>query len=75
MSVNTTTATVVAAIRAGAEVRSRLGQAATHTLLPDGTHKVQLYDRSAGRLLVGEGRTVAQAVASLRCEQGGRADG
>jgi hypothetical protein len=61
----------LAEIVAGAEPRALLGQAATHTLLPDGTHTVQLYDRAAGRLLVGVGPTVTEAVANLNHERGG----
>jgi hypothetical protein len=59
---------IIEAIRAGAEARALLGQCATHALLPDGTHKVQLYDRAAGKLLVGTGVTVSEAVAKIREE-------
>ncbi|MGA2065810.1 MAG: hypothetical protein ABSG86_12615 [Thermoguttaceae bacterium] len=59
------------AIRAAAEARSLLGQAAHHEMLPDGPHKVSLYDRTARRLLVGIGATVAEAVANVRQQQGG----
>jgi hypothetical protein len=62
----TTTAPDAAAISAAAEARSLLGQCAHHELLPDGTHRVQLYDRAAGKLLIGTGRTVAAAVGNLR---------
>jgi hypothetical protein len=58
--------TITEAIRAGAEARAALGQAATYALLPDGTHQVQLFDRAAGKLLVGTGATVAEAVANAR---------
>jgi hypothetical protein len=63
-----TTTTRIDAIRAAAEARAELGQAAHHELLPDGTHKVQLYDRSARRLLVGIGATVAEAMANVKKE-------
>jgi hypothetical protein len=66
-----TTTTTVAAIRAAAEARSLLGQAATHELLPDGRHRVAIYDRTAGKLLIGVGASVAQAVENLTRERGG----
>ena len=59
------------AIRSGAEARSLLGQAAHHELLLDGRHRVSIFDRSAGRLLVGIGATVAEAVAQVRQQHGG----
>ncbi|MGA2621556.1 MAG: hypothetical protein ABSF26_28470 [Thermoguttaceae bacterium] len=58
----------LAAIVAAAEVYRTVGQAAHHELLDDGQHRVTLYDRTAGKLLVGVGQTVAQAVAELRKE-------
>ncbi|MGA2034438.1 MAG: hypothetical protein ABSG68_19505 [Thermoguttaceae bacterium] len=61
-------ATRVAAIRAGAEVRAALGQAAQYAPLPDGRHRVSIYDRSAGRLLVGTGATLSEAIQNVREE-------
>jgi hypothetical protein len=66
-----TISTTTAAISYAAQARSLLGQAAHHELLPDGQHKVSLYDRAAHRLVVGVGATVAQAVAQVQRQYGG----
>ena len=58
----------LAQIVAGAEARAALGQAAQYAPLPDGRHRVSIYDRSAGRLLVGTGATVSEAIANARKE-------
>jgi hypothetical protein len=61
-----TASTTTTAISSAAIVREALGQAAQYQRLEDGRHRVQLYDRAAGRLLVGEGRTVAEAVRQIK---------
>jgi hypothetical protein len=63
--------TTTEAIRATAEVRAALGQAAHHELMPDGWHRVTIYDRAALKLRVGVGATVAEAVRQVR-QQGGQ---
>jgi hypothetical protein len=63
-----TTSTVEAG---AAEAHSLLGQAAQHQQLDDGRHQVQLYDHAAGKLRVGIGATVAEAVRQVR-QQGGQ---
>jgi hypothetical protein len=71
MTPPSTTAATLAGIRAGAEARAALGQAAHHELTPDGRHQVSIFDRAAGRLLVGTGATLAEAIGQVRGEHGG----
>jgi hypothetical protein len=68
-----TRAARLAEISAAAQARAALGQAAQYTQLPGGSHRVAVYDRAAGRLLVGTGATVAEAIVNVRQE--GRTDG
>jgi hypothetical protein len=63
--------TTAAAISAAAQARALLGQAAHHELMPDGWHRVTIYDRAALKLRVGVGATVAEAVRQVR-QQGGQ---
>jgi hypothetical protein len=62
----------LAAIADAAQARKLLGQAAQHAMLPDGRHQVQLYDRAAGRLRIGTGATVAEAIRNMRMEASGK---
>lgn len=70
----TATAARIAEIVAGAQTRAALGQAAQHAIRDDGGHEVRVYDRTTGRLLVGIGATVAEAVANIAPEEGGPTD-
>jgi len=61
----------VDAIRCGAIVRQRLGQAAQYRLV-SGQHEVSLYDRAAGRLRRFTGDSLADAIGrARRGEEGG----
>ena len=61
-------ASTTAEIVAAAQARTLLGQAAQHQLLADARHRVQVFDRTAGRLLVGTGATVSEAIANMSKE-------
>jgi hypothetical protein len=63
-----TRAARVQSIQDAAQARQALGQAAHHDLLPDGRHRVRLYDRHRGRLLVGIVTTVAEAISNISKE-------
>jgi hypothetical protein len=69
-----TSTTTIDSIRAGAEAREALGQAAQYELLPDGTHRVSFFDRAARKLRVGIGRTAGEAVGQVKQQHGGNAD-
>jgi hypothetical protein len=64
-----TRAARIAAIVAGAQTRAALGQSAQYELLPDGRHKVSIY--TGGRLLVGIGAMVGEAIAKIMEEPRG----
>jgi hypothetical protein len=68
MNSTATRAIRIAAIVAAAQARAALGQAAQYERLPDGRHRVSIFDLAAGRLLIGVGVSVQEAIDDLRKE-------